>query len=122
LTITATAPRERITRSATTMSQALQAFPRAASLDAVRERLGRATGALRHQLALGATSLTGALNLVRARDWRERGFALVRLATGDLVASTDGLAAGQHVTIQLKGGTLAATIEHVHPDETETEQ
>ena len=41
---------------------------------------------------------------------------------GDLVPSTDGLAAGQHVTIQLKGGTLAATIEHVHPDETETEQ
>ncbi len=122
LTIAATAPRERITRSATMMLQALQAVPRAASLDAVRERLGRATGGLRHQLALGATSLTGALNLVRARDWRERGFALVRLATGDLVASTDGLAAGQHVTIQLKGGTLAATIEHVHPDETETEQ
>ncbi|MCX6411718.1 MAG: exodeoxyribonuclease VII large subunit, partial [Actinobacteria bacterium] len=122
LIIAATTPRERITRSATTMLQALQAVPRAASLDAVRERLGRATGALRHQLALGATSLTGALNLVRARDWRERGFALVRLATGDLVPSTDGLAAGQHVTIQLKGGTLAATIEHVHPDETETKQ
>lgn len=122
IVITATMPRERITRCANTILRALQSVPRAASLDAVRERLGRATGGLHHQLQLGATALNGAVNLVRARDWRERGFALVRLPTGDLVRTTDGLAAGQHVTIQLKGGLLDATIEHVHPDETETEQ
>ncbi|MSO46877.1 MAG: exodeoxyribonuclease VII large subunit [Thermoleophilia bacterium] len=121
IAVTVTRPRERISGCATTLARTLQSVPRPASLDAVRERLGRATGELRHRVQLGSTALSGALNLVRARDWRERGFALVRLPTGALVSSTQDLAAGQPVIIQLKGGLLDATIEHVHPDETETD-
>jgi len=119
--VTVTEPRERIVASSTTLARLLQAVPRPPSLDVPRERLQRATGDLRHQIQLGSTALTGAVNLVRARDWRERGFALVRLPTGELVRDLQSLATGQDVTIQLKGGQIDATIEQVHPDETETD-
>ncbi|MGI9117581.1 MAG: hypothetical protein ACR2JV_08100, partial [Gaiellales bacterium] len=74
-----------------------------------------------HRLARDATALDGATRLVRARDWRERGFALVRLPDGTLVRDAAGLATGQAIAVELKGATLDAVIETVHPDAAEAD-
>ena len=58
-------------------------------------------------------------DLIRARDWRERGFALVRLPDGTLLRDGAALSVGQTVAIQVKGATLDATIDAIHPDPTE---
>jgi exonuclease VII large subunit len=57
--------------------------------------------------------------LIRARDWRERGFALVRLPDGTLLRDAAALSTGQSVAIQMKGATLDATINAINPDPTE---
>ncbi len=108
---------QRLSDGGGALQLALLDVPRPATLNAHRERLARATGGLRHQLALNTSSLTSALSLVRARDWRERGFALLRLPDGGLVTDATALAQGQHVTIDLKGGMLDATIDQLHPDQ-----
>jgi hypothetical protein len=84
-----------------------------------RERLTAATAAVHHGLALRAAALTAAEDLIRARDWRERGFALVRLPDGTLLHDGAALSVGQTVAIQMKGATLDATIAAIHPDPTE---
>ena len=66
--------------------------------------------------------MVAATSLIRARDWRERGFALVRLPDGALVRDAATLTTGQHIAIELQGATLAAVIETVHPEATETDQ
>ncbi|MFM7552335.1 MAG: hypothetical protein ACKO7Q_05750, partial [Actinomycetota bacterium] len=99
--------------------RALGRVPQAATLDAARARLGAGAGALRHRLELGERSLAGALGLIRARDWRERGFALVRLPDGRLVREVGDVAPGQAVTIELGGGTLEAEVRAVRPEDAE---
>lgn len=111
--------RERVVDGAAALQQALLELPRATSLDVPRERLRQATAAVRHGLALRAAALSSAESLIRARDWRERGFALVRLPDGTLVRDATALAHGQSVAIQVKGATLDATIDAIHPDPTE---
>jgi exodeoxyribonuclease VII large subunit len=114
--------RERIASAALAVQQALTLLPRPTSLDVPRERLGLATAGVRHALELRAAAVVAATSLIRARDWRERGFALVRLPDGALVRDAAALTAGQHIAIELQGATLAAVIETVHPEATETNQ
>jgi exodeoxyribonuclease VII large subunit len=114
--------RERIAGASLVVQQALTLLPRPASLDVPRERLGLATAGVRHALELRAATVVAATSLIRARDWRERGFALVRLPDGALVRDAATLTAGQHIAIELQGATLAAVIETVHPEATETDQ
>ncbi len=111
--------RERIVAGAAALQHALVELPRAATLDVPRERLRQASAAVRHALALRAAALTAAEDLIRARDWRERGFALVRLPDGGLLRDAAALTPGQAVSIQVKGATLDATIDAIHPDPTE---
>jgi exonuclease VII large subunit len=80
-----------------------------------------ASAALGHRVALHRSALSTSLALIRARDWRERGFALVRRRDGSLVDDAAYLAPGVHVTIQMKGGTLDASIDAIAPDETEND-
>jgi exodeoxyribonuclease VII large subunit len=111
--------RERIADGAAVLQRSLVELPRASSLDVPRERLHQATAAVRHAVTLRGAALTAAESLIRARDWRERGFALVRLPDGSLLRDATALAAGQTVAIELKGATLDATIDAIHPDPTE---
>ena len=111
--------RERVVASAAGLQQALLELPRASSLDVPRERLRQATAGVRHAVALRASALRAADDLIRARDWRERGFALVRLPDGTLLRDGSALRPGQTVAIQVKGATLDATIDAIHPDPTE---
>jgi exonuclease VII large subunit len=55
-------------------------------------------------------------------DWRERGFALLRLPDGTLLKDTGALAAGQSIAIEVKGATLDAVIEDIHRDQTEVDR
>ncbi|MFM7693355.1 MAG: hypothetical protein ACKO7U_03465 [Actinomycetota bacterium] len=112
-------PRERLLAAGGVLGRALGRVPQAATLDAARARLGAGAGALRHRLELGERSLAGALGLIRARDWRERGFALVRLPDGRLVRDVGDVAPGQAVTIELGGGTLEAEVRAVRPEDAE---
>lgn len=114
--------RERIARAGIVLHHALGALPRAASLDVVRERLGLASAGLRHDVALRGASLRATLGLIRARDWRERGFALLRLPDGTLLKDAGALAAGQSIAIEVKGATLHAVIEDIHRDQTEVDR
>lgn len=111
--------RERITTGGAALQHALVELPRAASLDVPRERLRQASAAVRHTLALRTSALTAAADLIRARDWRERGFALVRLPDGGLLRDAAALTPGQTVSIEVKGATLDATIDAINPDPTE---
>jgi exodeoxyribonuclease VII large subunit len=43
----------------------------------------------------------------------ERGYAIVRTATGDVVASTSGVSAGEHVDVTLADGAFGARVEEV---------
>ena len=113
------AVRDRVGDGAAALQQALLELPRASSLDVPRERLRQATASVRHALALRTSALGAAEDLIRARDWRERGFALVRLPDGTLLRDGAALSAGQTVAIQVKGATLDATIDAIHPDPTE---
>ena len=112
-------PRERLLEAGGALGRALGRVPRAATLDAARARLEAGAVALRHRLELGERALGGALGLIRARDWRERGFALVRLPDGRLVRDARDLGPGQAVTIELGGGTLEAEVRAVRPDDAE---
>ena len=113
------AVRDRVGDGAAALQQALLELPRASSLDVPRERLRQATASVRHALALRTSALGAAEDLIRARDWRERGFALVRLPDGTLLRDGAALSVGQTVAIQVKGATLDATIDAIHPDPTE---
>lgn len=119
-TTTATTVAERRLRDgADALRTALAVLPRPDRLDGTRAGLEAATAALAHRVALGHAQLAGAHRLIRARDWRERGFALVRRDDGGIVHDARTLAPGQRIAIQLKGGVIDASIEGVHPDETE---
>ncbi len=109
----------RLRDGADALRTALTALPRPEHLDGTRAGLEASATALAHRLTLGHAQLSGAQRLIRARDWRERGFALVRLPGGAIVHDVGALAAGERITIQLKGGVLDASIDAVHPDETE---
>jgi exodeoxyribonuclease VII large subunit len=115
-------PRERLADAAGALGRALGQVPRPASLDAARAHLDAGAAGLRHRLVLGERAVTALVGLIRARDWRERGFALVRLPDGSLVRDAAALAPGQAVTIQLRGGTLAAEVRAVHPDDAEADE
>ncbi len=116
----ATGPlRERIGDGAQALQLALADVPRPSSLDVPRERLAQALSGVRHALTLNATALAGAESLIRARDWRERGFALVRLPDGSLLRDAGRIEPGQPIAIQMKGATLDATVQTIHPDPTE---
>lgn len=112
-------PRERLLGAGAVLGRALGRVPQAATLDAARARLQAGAGALRHRLELGERELSGALGLIRARDWRERGFALVRLPDGRLLRDARDVEPGQAVTIELGGGTLEAEVRAVRPDDAE---
>jgi exodeoxyribonuclease VII large subunit len=112
-------PRERLLAADGVLGRALGRVPQAATLDAARARLETGALALRHRLELGERALGSTLGLIRARDWRERGFALVRLPDGRLVHDARDLASGQAVTIELGGGTLEAEVRAVRPDDAE---
>ena len=111
----ARAARDRVADAALGLQAALGLLPRPATLDVPRERLEQAAAAARHRVELGGAALGATLGLIRARDWRERGFALVRLPDGALVRDGAGLAAGQAISIQMKGATLDATVDANHP-------
>ena len=113
--------RERIGTAALDLGGALAVVPRPATLDVPRERLLQAAAAARHALALGAAAFDGATRLIRARDWRERGFALVRLPDGAVVRDAAALRPGQELAVQLKGATLGARVETITPDLTEAD-
>lgn len=113
--------RDRLVDAAGRLQTALAELPRSSTLDVPRERLGRAAAGVRHALELRAAALMAAEGLIRARDWRERGFALVRLPDGTLLRDAAALSAGQPIEIQLKGATLDATIDSIHPDPTEAD-
>ena len=74
-----------------------------------------------YAVALGTAALEGATRLIRARDWRERGFALVRRPDGTLVRDACDLDAGQELAVQLKGATLGVRVETITPDQTEAD-
>ncbi|MGA0122983.1 MAG: exodeoxyribonuclease VII large subunit [Gaiellales bacterium] len=114
-----TVPRERLLGASGALARALAIVPRPATLDAVRARLDAGAAGLRHRLDVGRRAVTGLVGLITARDWRKRGFALVRLPDGTLVRDAASLVPGQAVTIQLRGGTLAAEVRTVHPDDPE---
>jgi exodeoxyribonuclease VII large subunit len=105
--------RQRLASASADADAALARLPRPASLDAHRDGLAAAGERVRHRLALGAVALEGALGLIRARDWRERGFALVRLPDGGLLADAAAANPGQRVVIEMRGGSLEATIDRV---------
>lgn len=119
-TATATAAVDRRLRDgADVLRAALADLPRPDRLDGPRAGLEASATDLAHRLALGHAQLAGAHRLIRARDWRERGFALVRGADGTIVHDARTLTRGQRIIIQLKGGSIDASIEAVHPEETE---
>lgn len=115
-------PSLRITHCAAALQRAFGLLPRPTTLDVPRERLALATAGVRHATATRTATVEATLNLIRARDWRERGFALVRRADGSLITSIADVAPGQAFAILLKGGTIDAVSNATHPDEQESAQ
>lgn len=105
--------RARIGDAAADLQEALGRLPRPAVLDVPRERLAQAAAAAGHQVALGATALDASARLMRARDWRERGFALIRRPDGSLVRDAAGIAIGEEIAIEMKGATLGTRVETI---------
>jgi exodeoxyribonuclease VII large subunit len=105
--------------TARTLAASFAAVPRTSDLDRLRERLARGAGDLGARLQLGTTTLTGTLALIRARDWRERGFALVRDQSGALVRDAGEIAVGARLAIHLHGGVIEATADVITPDDEE---
>lgn len=111
--------RRRAADSAERIEGALAAVPRPADLDRVRDRLHHGSESFRARLHTNEVALASTLGLIRARDWRERGFALVRRADGTLVCALDAVAPGERLQIHLKGGSVMTTVDAVIPDEHE---
>ena len=109
--------RQRLTGSV----ERLRARPRIA-LEREGQRLERTRERLRLAPALAverkravlerSAAKLGALSPVQTL---ERGYAIVRTDSGDVVASTSGLSAGAHVDVTLADGGFGARVEEVTP-------
>ena len=67
--------------------------------------------------ALAATSA-----LVDARDWQRRGYALVRGADGTPRTLAGSLRPGDEIRVELRDGTVAASVEAVEAHEAGEQQ
>jgi exodeoxyribonuclease VII large subunit len=106
---------QRLTRSL----ERLRARPRIA-LEREGERLERTRERLRLAPVLAVERKRAVLEHSAAKlvalspvQTLERGYAIVRTATGDVVASTSGVSAGEHVDVTLADGAFGARVEEV---------
>jgi exodeoxyribonuclease VII large subunit len=109
--------RQRLTRSV----ERLRARPRIA-LEREGRRLERAHERLRQAPALAVERKRAALENSAAKlvalspvQTLERGYAIVRTDSGDVVASTSEVSAGAHVEVTLAEGGFGARVEEVTP-------
>ena len=109
--------RQRLTRSV----ERLRARPRIA-LEREGQRLERTHERLRLAPALAVERKRAVLERSAAKlaalspvQTLERGYAIVRTDSGDVVASTSGLSAGAHVDVTLADGGFGARVEEVTP-------
>jgi exodeoxyribonuclease VII large subunit len=109
--------RQRLTRS----TERLRAWPRIAlerqglGLANMRERL-RSAPALAVERKRAALEKTAAkLVALSPVQTLERGYAIVRTDSGDVVASTSGVSTGEHVDVRLSDGRFGARVEEVTP-------
>jgi exodeoxyribonuclease VII large subunit len=109
--------RQRLTRSA----ERLRARPRLA-LEREGQRLASTRERLRSAPALAVERKRAALEKSAAKlvalspvQTLERGYAIVRTDSGDVVASTAGVSTGEHVDVTLADGAFGARVEEVTP-------
>jgi exodeoxyribonuclease VII large subunit len=109
--------RQRLARS----GERLRARPRAA-VERERHRLERARDRLRLAPTLAVERKRAALETSAAKllalsplQTLERGYAIVRTGSGDVVASTEGLSPGTHVDVTVAHGGFGARVEEVRP-------
>lgn len=109
--------RQRLTRSV----ERLRARPRIA-LEREGQRLERTRERLRLAPALAVERKRAALENSAAKlvalspvQTLERGYAIVRTDSGDVVASTSNVSAGAHVDVTLADGAFGARVEEVTP-------
>jgi exodeoxyribonuclease VII large subunit len=109
--------RQRLTRSA----ERLRARPRLA-LERESQRLASTRERLRSAPALAVERKRAALEKSAAKlvalspvQTLERGYAIVRTDSGDVVASTSGVSTGEHVDVTLADGAFGARVEEVTP-------
>ena len=109
--------RQRLTRSA----ERLRARPRIA-LEREGQRLERTRERLRLAPALAVERKRAALEKSAAKlaalspvQTLERGYAIVRTDSGDVVASTSDVSTGAHVDVTLADGGFGARVEEVTP-------
>ncbi len=110
----------RLQDAASRLDAAFAALPRAADLDPLRARLQHGSDGFRGRLHVHDVALTATIGLVRARDWRERGFALIRGADGALVRSLEAIEVGDRLEVLLKGGAVRTTVDALLPDDQES--
>ncbi|MGH2977973.1 MAG: exodeoxyribonuclease VII large subunit [Gaiellaceae bacterium] len=109
--------RQQLTRSV----ERLRARPRIA-LEREEQRLERTRERLRQAPALAVERKRAALENSAAKlvalspvQTLERGYAIVRTDSGDVVASTSDVSAGEHVDVTVADGGFAARVEEVAP-------
>ncbi len=109
--------RQRLTRAA----ERLRARPRLA-LEREGQRLVSTRERLRSAPALAVERKRAALEKSAAKlaalspvQTLERGYAIVRTDSGDVVASTSGVSTGEHVDVTLTDGAFGARVEEVTP-------
>jgi exodeoxyribonuclease VII large subunit len=109
--------RQWLTRSA----ERLRARPRIA-LERESQRLASTRERLRSAPALAVERKRAALEKSAAKlaalspvQTLERGYAIVRTDSGDVVASTSGVSTGEHVDVTLTDGAFGARVEEVTP-------
>jgi exodeoxyribonuclease VII large subunit len=109
--------RLRLTRS----TERLRAWPRIA-LERESQRLASMRERLRSAPALAVERKRAALEKSAAKlvtlspvQTLERGYAIVRTDSGDVVASTSGVSTGEHVDVTLSDGGFGARVEEMTP-------
>jgi exodeoxyribonuclease VII large subunit len=109
--------RQRLARSA----ERLRAQPRVA-VEREGVRLERTRERLRSAPALAVERKRAALERIAAKlvalspvQTLERGYAIVRTESGDVVASTEAVTAGAHVDVTVADGAFGARVEEVAP-------
>jgi exodeoxyribonuclease VII large subunit len=109
--------RQRLTRSV----ERLRARPRTA-VERELHKLERTHDRLRREPALAVERKRAALEKTAAKllslsplQTLERGYAIVRTESGDVVASAEVVSAGAHVDVTLADGGFGARVEEVKP-------
>ena len=80
---------------------------------ALGEAASRATPAMKRKIESQRTSLASKANLLQALSYQatlDRGFAIVKYASGDVLRTTDGLAPGQSLSVTLADGAFGAEV------------